>query len=147
MVIVIVTVIISLDYKTIEYKLFFSKGSQRTIQTDRRTDRHIIFPLKGFEPVACVRMRCIQLRAAHLDRQKAMRKNRQRDIWIDIQIDIQIISTGPQCRDEVYVFILTMSSEGPQWDTVELMCLSVCISVCIYVWSSVLILAIKVRSP
>ena len=30
-------------------------------QTDGLTDGHIILPLKGFEPVACRRMRCVQL--------------------------------------------------------------------------------------
>ena len=52
-------------------------GPWTTIQTDvkpqkargqpyRWTDRHILIPFRGFEPVACVRICCVQLRAARM---------------------------------------------------------------------------------
>ena len=43
-----------------------AKGLQTTERTDGQTDRHIILPLRGFEPVACRRMRCGKLWAALL---------------------------------------------------------------------------------
>ena len=33
---------------------------------DGRTNRHIILPIKGFEPVACGHMRCDKLRTTHI---------------------------------------------------------------------------------
>ena len=46
-------------------------------------DGYIILPLRVFEPVACGRMRCLQLWAARFERQKIDTNNQ-----IDRQIDI-----------------------------------------------------------
>ena len=46
--------------------------------TDGQPDRHIILPLRVFDPVAYSRMRCAQLRATRFDSQKATQTTRQR---------------------------------------------------------------------
>ena len=49
------------------------------------TDEHITLPLRGFYPVACGRMICTKLRAAHFYCQKSMRKNGKKYRDTDIE--------------------------------------------------------------
>ena len=51
--------------KTIEYK-FQNRKMPADDRPVGRTDRHIILPLRGFDFVACVHMRCAQLQVACL---------------------------------------------------------------------------------
>ena len=44
-----------------------TKGLQKTGRTDRRMDKHIIMPLRVFEPVACGRMQCMLLQAEQMN--------------------------------------------------------------------------------
>ena len=58
-------------------------------RTEGWIDRHIILPLRGFEPMACGRMRYAQLRAAQIIIKKKRgqpnrEKERQRDRYNDI---------------------------------------------------------------
>ena len=63
-----------------------TKGLQTTI----RMERHIILPLRGFDPVACGHMRSTQLWAACFDQPKVTRKNENRDRYTKIQTNRHI---------------------------------------------------------
>ena len=79
--------------KTIEYK-YKNRKRPTDNRTDRHTDRHIILPLRGFEPVSCGRMHCAQLQSALLLWQNSDAGN-QTERYTDRQTNGHIISTGP----------------------------------------------------